>query len=383
MSSIDNRALVNWKVAGPEASLLPTTIAELTPAFLTAVLSRREAVEVVKADVDELSNGSGTRARLHLEYRQQTDLPKVMWAKSSFHDAREAQRDWGVLEGEARFYQFATAVPRVAVPEAYYAGYDATRNGLVLLEDLTARGAAFGHVTRPVTVEQAKRLVDAMAPLHAAAWDSDLFEGDGALAWLERPNSGPFAEFLMTYSMPLMSRAVAGRRKDVVPEGLKDGEAITEALLRMTARNSQPPHCLLHFDLHVGNTYFDRDGRAGFLDWSLFRKGRWSHDFAYLLISAMTPADRAECERSLLERYLEKLSELGVTDPPSFENAWVAYRESSLYGFFMWLTTPSSMVEDEICRLYVQRFGQAAVELGALEALDSATVHGVHDRRRE
>ena len=37
-------------------------------------------------------------------------------------------------------------------------------------------------------------------------------------------------------------------------------------------------------DLHGGNVFYERDGRAGLLDWQLVFAGCWAHDMSLSLI---------------------------------------------------------------------------------------------------
>jgi hypothetical protein len=49
------------------------------------------------------------------------------------------------------------------------------------------------------------------------------------------------------------------------------------------------------------------DDEVGFLDWQVFRRGEWSQDVGYFLISALAEEDRRKNEGALLEEYRNAL----------------------------------------------------------------------------
>jgi hypothetical protein len=58
----------------------------------------------------------------------------------------------------------------------------------------------------------------------------------------------------------------------------------------------------------------------------------------------------------------------GVT-PPSFDEAWLHYRQNVLYGVLMWLITPDGVHTDEAQRCFLQRCLTAAEDLETMRAL--------------
>src|SRR3546814_15744227 len=52
----------------------------------------------------------------------------------------------------------------------------------LVLEDLTKRNVRFPNVTQPVTLEEIRGILDALAALHGRFWASPRFEDD--LAWV-------------------------------------------------------------------------------------------------------------------------------------------------------------------------------------------------------
>src|SRR3546814_4664535 len=99
-------------------------------------------------------------------------------------------------------------------------------------------------------------------------------------------------------------------------------------------------------DAHVGNLYFDADGRAGYLDWQTVMRGCWAHDVAEFLGSALDAEMRRLHERRLLERYLETLHALGAA-APSADAAWLLYRQHMIWAY-MWVLCPVQLQAEAI-----------------------------------
>jgi aminoglycoside phosphotransferase (APT) family kinase protein len=96
-------------------------------------------------------------------------------------------------------------------------------------------------------------------------------------------------------------------------------------------RCARPQPCLIHWDPPIGNYFFDSTG-AGRLDWQLCTSGHWASDVVYAIASAMEIHDRRANEGDLLRHYLDQLASRGA-HPPTFDAAWLAYREFALWGF--------------------------------------------------
>jgi aminoglycoside phosphotransferase (APT) family kinase protein len=139
---------------------------------------------------------------------------------------------------------------------------------------------------------------------------------------------------------------------------------------RYVASLTLGPMTLLHGDAHIGNTYLLPNGDVGFLDWQVVRRGEWSQDVGYLLISALTEQDRRAHERSLLEEYRRSL-EVAPGESPSAHAVWQRYRATPAYGLAIWLSTlgTDGYQSREVSTLLSQRFSRAFLELETLSVL--------------
>jgi hypothetical protein len=94
------------------------------------------------------------------------------------------------------------------------------------------------------------------------------------------------------------------------------------------------------------------------IDWQVLQRGGWAIDVAYHLC-AVLPVELAEQEeRRLLNHYLEMARGFGLTLPDD-EAAWLQYRESVMYGYYMWGIT--RRVDPPIIVQFTDRLGRAVM----------------------
>jgi Ser/Thr protein kinase RdoA (MazF antagonist) len=218
-------------------------------------------------------------------------------------------------------------VPRIHAVESVGDG----RYFALLLEDVASPGVRFSTVGDRVELEDARRVVGALAALHAAFWESPRFEGD--LAWVPcRENRrGQMAwERFVTGQMIALARRRYGGEFDT---SFEDVAALCsderDRLERMWATG---PRTLVHGDCHVGNLFFEPEA-VGFLDWQICARAPGMRDVSYFLCNSFPSQLRAQHERELIEGYLGELRKLGVA-APGFEEAWSQHR---LFALYTWI----------------------------------------------
>jgi aminoglycoside phosphotransferase (APT) family kinase protein len=212
-----------------------------------------------------------------------------------------------------------------------------------------------------------------VAALHAASWGRpDLAT---AIPWLDPPQDSAFVRFWCEAGPKLARRHLGDHHRGrVVGDRAWVHDRVWKAFDALVADLGTGPEAVLHGDVHVGNTYYLPPApgaaapRGGILDWQLMLRGNWSVDVAYVVMTALDPATRAEQERSLLRGYLQELSRLGV-DPPAADEAWDRYRANAVWGVVMWLVTPQGVHSDEVQDLSLERCIVATEELDALALL--------------
>lgn len=277
-----------------------------------------------------------------------------------------------MYENEVRFYRTIRPNLSIEAPQCFGSIFDESHRTFgVLMEDLTLRGATFPNATTKVTVDQVASLVATLAALHAQYWQSASFAAD--LHWLATPVSGGMYPVFQAMGLDLVRNQVeTNPYKAAAIEPLrKTVDELWDALWKAQRMLASGPQTLLHGDPHIANSYLLPDRRGGFLDWQLMVKGRWAHDFAYLLITGLGSQERRKHERALLRFYLDELLRHGVDESPDQDEAWLRYRQSAIWGLVIgWLITPTENYGQEITAANISRLVTAVQDLETLQALD-------------
>jgi hypothetical protein len=355
---------------------LPVAFEQITAPWLTdALQSAYPGVVVSSVTLGDAMYGTATKVRLNVTYGGASNAsapPPTLIVKGGFSAHRELMYREYMLE--ARFYsELAPRLDSIRVPRGLHATHDdSQRQAIVILEDLDAREATFCRVQKPLTYDQAAAQLDTLASLHAQWWKSGELAPGGPLAWVDALDplpEGVLGTYQRSRLVPeVYAECMALPRGVAVSTYFHDRDRMERAMERLRHVDRLGPHCLLHTDPHLGNWYIDRDGRPGLLDWQSVRKGPWAHDVNYCLVSSVDMLDRRAWERALLLHYLDALQSRGVS-PPSFENAWEAYRRQTVYGLYYWLVNPVEFqVEVNNCAV-ASRFAFAAIDHGTFELL--------------
>jgi aminoglycoside phosphotransferase (APT) family kinase protein len=346
---------------------VPQSWDEITPEWMTVALRghHREAV-VESVTVAMRDDGTNRRARLALTYSSGSG-PATVFAKAVDPDHKEMIKFTSGLLHEPRLFNSEIDLP-LEHPTVYAAPIDeAGEDFMLIMEDLTARGADPRDATRPLTVEQAANGVRALARMHGQFWGEGLQRPD--LEWLE-----PFEPWGGMEWAPLP--AALERLGDDAPASVRALEInhLVEGIWKPYMRTLTSPstaQTLLHGDAHIGNTYLLPDGDVGFLDWQVVRRGNFSVDLGYFLQGALTTEDRRIAERELLGEYRSALG-LPADELPSADEVWLRYRASVAHGLTLWLCTASAgelWQRPDIALALAQRYSAAYEDLQTAQAL--------------
>lgn len=338
----------------------------ITPDWMTAALATHHpGAEVDTVTVDLRDDGTNRRARLGLRYASGTG-PASVFVKAADPGHRELVKLTSGLYHEPRLFRSGVNLP-LDHPTVFAAAIDEdAENFILVMEDLTARGADPRDATRPLTIEQAADGVRALARMHGQFWGRRC-TGRPELNWLEAFQPWPGMEVA---PLPMAYQAI--------------GEFATPAITALTAETlfntlwanyirslTRSPQTLLHGDPHIGNTYVTPDGAVGFLDWQVVRRGNWSLDLGYFLQGALTVDDRRRSERDLLEQYRDGLG-LPADEQPSADEVWLRYRASVAHGLALWLATASAgeaWQRPDIAVALAQRYCAAYEDLDTVAAV--------------
>jgi hypothetical protein len=331
-----------------------------------AIASRHPDARVEKVTLVTQDDGTNRRARFHLSYAAGRG-PESVFLKAHAPRHRFVHLRNGNLFNEARL--FAASVPLACEhPLVYRSMVDVLRlDFLLVMEDLIKRGADPRDATRPMNVEQVAQGMRGLARLHSQYWGFSA-RTHSKLRFVKtwKPSKG--------WQVGLKARIPVGltRGASALPAEVANFDAgvLVGFWTRYVASLTDGPMTLLHGDAHIGNTYVLPDGDIGFLDWQVVRRGEWSQDAGYFLISALTEQDRRAHERYLLEEYRHML-EVPAGERPSAQAVWQRYRATPAYGLAIWLSTlgTDGYQSREVSTLLSQRFASAFLDLDTLSAL--------------
>lgn len=305
---------------------VPPNWDDITPEWMTAALCGRHPDAVVeRVTVEMRDDGTNRRARLALTYASGTG-PATVFAKAVDPEHKILIQLTSGLLHEPRLFNSDIELP-LEHPLVYAAPIDeAAEDFMLIMEDLTRRGADPRDATRPMTLDQAAAGVRGLARLHGRFWGERLTAHPG-LDWLEHfvPWDGMQAAPLPAALERLGDDAPASVHALSIERLIED---VWKPYIR-TLTTAAPT--LLHGDAHIGNTYLLPDGDVGFLDWQVARRGNFSLDLGYYLQGALTTEDRRVGERHLLEEYRGALG-LPAEELPSADEVWLRYRASVAHG---------------------------------------------------
>lgn len=307
--------------AFPSRATVPARTRDLTPAWLASALGVPPGTVRGLRVFDE-HHGTASRARLEVDAGDDASLPRRLFVKFTPR-ALQQQLLMNVMDlgrREVLFYDAVAAGVPVRVPRCYAAQLEpGGRRNVMVFEDLSGR-ARFRDLREPCTAEEAASVVDALADLHAAYWQSPRFDADLRLLAARSPEAD--------YLAAVIVRRMVEKPKDDVLAMLPPGTHRASRLLyehreAVDAFWAREPRTLAHGDPHLGNLYFEGD-RPGFLDWQAVTAGPGIRDLAYFLTASVdVPVARA-VERGLVQRYGDRLAAGGVTVDP--DALWARYR---------------------------------------------------------
>jgi aminoglycoside phosphotransferase (APT) family kinase protein len=310
----------------------------LTSGWLTRMLRSAgqltEDQEVRSFSIQAIGHGVGmvgSTVRVELAYEGHGLTAPASLVMKFAHDV-EARRAVGMklrlYETEVMFYNRIAA--SVAVPKAacYFAAVDAqTGECLIVLEDM--RRYRQGDNLAGVGLAEAKHVIDAITPLHAAYWENtgheflrDVMRVDST--WKERYMElvdGTWRNCLAQFGYCIPAAIEASLTAYI---------GGFQRLHRMMADRAQT---LSHGDPRMDNLMFN-DGEEGppvvLLDWQTLMITNPLHDLAYLLSQSATIEARRAMEDELVRYYHAKVTELGVTNY-SLEQCYDDYDLALLY----------------------------------------------------
>jgi Ecdysteroid kinase-like family len=189
----------------------------------------------------------------------------------------------------------------------------------IVMEDLSHLGMSDQVVG--LDLERTRSVIDWMATLHAEFWNDVDTE---ALSFMPYGNDEITLKVAELYEHgwePFLQ--IFGEH---LPEGGKDlGSIIRENFTWLLHQVMAGPITVAHTDFRLDNIFFDENDDVIPIDWQVSVRTRGTYDLAYFLGGSLTIENRRAHEQELVQRYVDKLAELGVVDY-SLAEAWSDYR---------------------------------------------------------
>lgn len=314
----------------------PHELGQVTAAWLEQVL----AADVPGARLGELANteahsGMTDRQKWRLDWNEpgrRAGLPESIFVKATPHlpAHREMLSVLHMDEAEVKFFHSIYPEVTAIAPACHYGRSYGGGRALIILEDLVERGAHPFWQADSCTLGHARAIALAQAQLHATFWQSERLRGD--LNWV-RPRPRRFG-------WPWLYRAHREVRQTFLDTATeRELPASAADTLRVWHRHAGAvfnhwdtlPLTVTHGDAHLGNTYANGDGTAGYFDWQVVFASHGLRDLSYFLMSALTTEQRAAHEREIFDLYIDQLADLGVS--VDRDDAWNTY---CLFVFELW-----------------------------------------------
>lgn len=342
---------------------LPVTVDGVTAEWLTAALRQRATgVTIRDCEVVDTTFTTCSKIRLRLDRDEAAiaaGIPELVIVKGGFEE-HGRELDHMHLREVCGYRDVYPKVP-LPHPACYFADYDPeARQGIIIMEDLVAKGVEFCHATNPQTHEQVARRLSALAAFHAKTWDAPEIRPGGK--WGDLVDFfDVMRPFFDKCSAPdNWARFVDAPRGVAVSKRFHDRQWLVDSWEKVTSYSHALPHCVLHGDVHLGNLYIDPDGTPGFLD-TLASLGPGMLEVSYHVSAAVDVADRSQWEGALVRHYLDQLTANGA-QAPSFEDAMRQYGVFLIYGHFIWFTTESKFQAEAVNTANAARVSQAMLD---------------------
>jgi hypothetical protein len=347
---------------------LPVTVEGVTAEWLTRALRQRApGVTIRGAEVVDTVFTTCSKIRLRLDRDEAAvaaGIPELIIVKGGFEEHGRVLDHMHLRE--VRGYRDIYPEVPLPHPRTYFADFDPqARQGIIIMEDLVAKGVEWCHATRPQTHEQVARRLGELAAFHAKTWDSPVIHPGGK--WADLPD---FFDVMRGFfddkaSPENWARFLGLPRGVAVSQRFQRRHWMLDSWERMVRFAHGLPHCVLHGDIHLGNLYIDTDGTPGFLD-TLASRGPGMLEVSYHVSAAVDLADRARWEGALVRHYLDALTANGVA-APSFEEAMHQYGVFLIYGHFIWMTTESRYQAEVVNTANTARVSQAMLDHGTID----------------
>ncbi len=313
---------------------VPATPADITAAYLnevaSAALGGGEVTGVRCTDIGEGTGIFGQIARLDLTGTGgDGTMPGSIVAKMACTEPAnlEIAQMLGLYEREIKMFEHVLDDTPIRTPTCHGAVRAGDGRFLLLLEDLSV-DYDVGDQVVGATLDQAERIVETLAAMHATWWEKPEL---AAMTWLPVPNAPQYLAAVPNIyraGLAVLETEWADRVPPAAIDVARSVDPLFEELLERTAGG---PSTLIHSDTRLDNVFFEKDGDGiAMIDFQLALQGRAVADIAYLVGTSVPHELGREHWEAILRHWHDAIVDLGVTDYP-FDDALRHYREAAMY----------------------------------------------------
>jgi hypothetical protein len=295
---------------------IPVQVADITLDWLNEVLAGK-AGRIASFTEERFGEGVGILgelARLRLTYAAGESGPTTLIAKcqSPAPENIFLAQLMGFYLREVSFYREVADQVSVRVPKAYHVDSGADGVPFVLLLE-AIEDAYCPNQIEGISVEEAERIIDTVAKLHAPFWGSPKLD---TMAWLP-PMNNPLYKMGKDMALAKWPGFVEKFGPKLKPEtmvGIEKSINVYPEMLDYVTSQGTPT--LTHTDCRSENYLFG--GSAGddvvtMIDFQLSTRHFGAWDLANLLGGSLTPEVRRANEEALIKRYVDAVASHGVT----------------------------------------------------------------------
>jgi len=342
---------------------LPVVVEEVTAEWFSKILGW----PVTVAKLVEPIHGTASKLLYEVGFKGRSEVARVC-VKGGFNPALVKLHPAlnAVYRREAEFFYHIGPTVTMRLPAVWYCGSDTvTGQGIVVFDDLKAKGYSFGTPLETWPVDRVRSGVEELAVLHAKTWGTTAEN----FPWLGEEGLSLRAVILSMMVESEWAKNILPPDGPPVPEHMKDRLRMIRAFKTLWATTNPAHVCVAHGDAHIGNTFITPAGEPGFLDFQGLHFNSFLHDVTYFVAGTLTIEDRRAHEVALLDHYLASLHAAGG---PKLEREaiWNEYRKHHLHGF-AWAPTPASMQPKVMVDAMTARHIAAIVDHQSLELLES------------
>ncbi len=346
---------------------LPTQLTGLTTEWLQAALrTQHPEVRLLGSSIVDVNHGTCTKVRIALDMDasgRAAGIPESVILKGGFEPHSRIMHSMH----EQEVHAYADVLPHTPLrfPRCWFAQYSAeSHQGIVIMDDLVARGVSFCHPQRPQNPEQVARRLTKLARHHAMTW-----KPTAAFPWATSVFDSTYFDTVLVPE--IWQGYVDSARGAAASVCFHELGWMKDALLRMGRFARALPSPLIHGDTHLGNLYIDTDGEPGFFD-SLPHLAPAMYEISYHITGALDVPLRRAHERALVGHYRDELIRCGV-DAPSLDDFMHQFGVFLANGYAIFLVNASEFQPEAINTAYTARFSSAMLDhdtIGLIAALD-------------